>query len=157
MLRILPCCVLGLIVSVLPTGQTKPFEQTAEETKIFELTNKERKEKELAALVLNAELSKIARAHSENMARQGKMEHKLDDKTPFDRLKAAGYKYAKAGENLAEAEEGAQLPKIMQAWMESGGHRENILSPDYTETGIGSARDKAGTSYITQVFAKPRK
>jgi len=157
MLRILTCCVLGLIVSVLPAGQTKPFEQTPDEIKIFELTNKERKAKDRPALVLNPALSKIARAHSENMGRQGKMEHTLDDKTPFERIKAAGYKYSRAGENLAMAEEGAELPKIMKAWMESDGHRENILLPEFTETGVGSARDKAGTSYITQIFAKPRK
>ncbi len=157
MLRILPCVILGLIVSVLPAGQAKPFEQTAEEIKIFELTNQERKAKDLPALVLNPALSKIARAHSENMARQGKMEHKLDDKEPKDRVKAAGYKFSKMAENIAMAEEGAQLPKIMKAWMDSEGHRINILSAEYIEIGVGSARDKAGTTYLTQVFARPRK
>jgi uncharacterized protein YkwD len=157
MLRILPCCVLVLIVSVLPAGQAKPFEQTPDEIKISELTNKERKEKDGPALVLNAALSKIARAHSENMARQGKMEHTLDDKTPFERIKAAGYKYSTAGENIAMGEEGAELPRIMQAWMESEGHRKNILSPEYTEIGVGSARAKDGSLYFTQVFARPRK
>lgn len=157
MLRILPLCVLGLIVSVLPAGQTKPFEQSADEITIFELTNKERKAKELPALLLNPALSKIARAHSGNMARQQKMEHTLDDKTPFDRIKAAGYQYSTAGENIAMGGKGAQLPKIMMAWMESEGHRNNILSADYTEIGVGIGLDKDGALYITQVFAKPRK
>ena len=157
MLRILPCCVLGLIVSVLPAGQARPFEQSAEETKVFELTNQERKGKDLPALVLNPALSKIARAHSENMARKGKMEHKLDGKDSVDRLRDAGYKFMKAAENIAEAEKGAELPTIIKAWMESEGHRKNILSAEYTEFGVGIARDKVGTCYLTQVFAKPRK
>jgi uncharacterized protein YkwD len=157
MLRILTCCALASIASVLPAGQTKPFEQTADETKVFELTNKERKDKELPALALSPALSKIARAHSENMAHQGKMEHKLDGKEAVDRLRDAGYMFTKVAENIAEGEEGVELAKIMKAWMDSEGHRKNILHPECSEIGVGIARDKAGTSYITQVFAKPRK
>jgi uncharacterized protein YkwD len=157
MLRTLTCGALGLIVSILPAGQTKSFEQTPDEIKIFELTNKERKAKDAPVLVLNAALSKIARAHSENMALQGKMEHTLDDKSPFDRIKATGYKYSTAGENIAMGDDGAELPRIMKAWMESEGHRENILMPEYTEIGVGIARAKDGSHYFTQLFARPRK
>jgi uncharacterized protein YkwD len=157
MLRIALCCALWLIVSFVPAQQQKAFEQTADEMTIFELTNKERKAKDLPALVLSPALSKIARAHSENMARQGKFEHKLDGKEAKERVKEAGYKFSKVGENIAMGEDGAKLPKIMKAWMESGGHRENILSAEFVEIGVGIARNKAGDLYITQVFAKPRK
>ena len=111
---------------------------------------------DLPALKLNPALSKIARAHSENMARQGKMEHILDKKGLEDRLREGGYKYAKGGENIA-AGEGVSLAMIMQAWMDSKGHRANILMPEATEIGLGIARDKTGKVYYTQVFAKPRK
>jgi uncharacterized protein YkwD len=46
---------------------------------------------------------------------------------------------------------------IMKAWMDSKEHRANILMPEYTEIGLGIARDKTGQLYFTQVFAKPRK
>ncbi len=157
MFRIVPFFALGLVVSLLPAAQSKPFEQTTDEKTIFDLTNKERTAKDMPALVLNPALSKIARAHAENMARQKKMEHKLDGKEVKDRVKEAGYKLSMVGENVAMGELGAKLSSIMKAWMESGGHRKNILSADYTEIGVGIARDSAGTFYITQVFATPRK
>jgi len=135
--------------------KAKPFEQTPNETKIFEMTNEERKKKDLPPLKLNPLLSKIGRAHSENMAKQMKFEHNLDDKTPFDRIRAAGYKYAVAGENIAFGEEDASLQLIMKTWMESNAHRDNILQTQYTEIGIGIARDKMGQAYYTQVFGKP--
>lgn len=158
MVRILPLLVLGLSLSAQPQPPPagKAPEHSPQELEIFDLTNKVRKEHNLPALQLNPALSKIARAHAENMARQGKMEHDLDGKTPFDRIKAAGYKYAVAGENIAVAEKGAKLGKIVTLWMDSKGHRENILSPDFTEIGIGIVRAKNGDSYVTQDFAKPR-
>jgi uncharacterized protein YkwD len=142
--------------SLLGAGEpAKPFQQTPDEVKLVELTNQERKKMDLASLKLNPALSKIARGHSENMARQAKMEHVLDNKGPFDRLRDAGYKYMRAGENIASGQ-GVTLATIMKAWMDSKEHRANILLPEYTEIGLGIARDKTGQLYFTQVFAKPR-
>ena len=152
------CCGLALLGAMTPAGEKpKAFQHDPKETKLFELTNLERKQKELPALVLNPGLSKLARAHSENMARQQKMEHTLDEKSPFDRLRAAGYKFARAGENIAFGEPGAKLENIMKSWMESKEHAANILLPEFTEIGIGIARDKTGALYLTQLFARPRK
>ena len=148
--RVLPCRLQSA------SAPAKPFEQTADEKTVFELTNQERKNEKLPALKLNTALSKIARAHSENMARQGKMAHELDGKTPFDRIKATGYKYEAASENIAEGEDGAKIADIMKMWMESERHRKNILSKAFSEVGIGIARDKDGNTFYTQVFAKPR-
>ncbi|HZZ81998.1 MAG TPA: CAP domain-containing protein [Gemmataceae bacterium] len=155
--RCLAICMLVAGMAVLRAGEAKKFESIAEEREILTLTNRERKAKELPPLKLSVTLSKVARAHSENMARQGKMEHTLDKKTPFDRIKASGYRYFAAGENIAMGEEGAKLSAIMKAWMESKGHRENILDTRFMEIGIGIATSKDGTMYLTQVFAKPRK
>jgi len=52
---------------------------------------------------------------------------------------------------------GASLEMIMKAWMESEGHRTNLLNTDYIEIGVGVARDQAGRIYVTQIFAYPRK
>ena len=148
-------CTLGTLTGA--GEKTKPFEHSAEEKKIFESTNQERKKKDLPPLTLNPALSKIARAHSENMARQGKMEHTLDEKSPFDRMRDAGFKFSAAAENIAMGDKGIPLGTIMQAWMDSKGHAENILNTDYTDIGVGIARDKMGALYFTQVFARPGK
>jgi uncharacterized protein YkwD len=91
------------------------------------------------------------------MARQGKMDHKLDEKGPNDRVRDGGYKYESMAENLAVAEQGAALEDIMKKWMASKGHRANILEAEYTEIGVGIASDKDGKSYLTQIFATPWK
>ena len=151
-------CGLALLASLAGAGDDKkPFQNTPNETKVFELTNLERKKKELRPLKLSLALSKVARGHSENMARQGKMEHKLDDKTPGDRLRAAGYKFTRSGENIGAGDDGVTLEMLMKAWMDSPGHRDNILFADYTEIGIGIAREKEGQWYFTQLFALPKK
>ena len=151
-------CVVGTLSLGAQGGEKpKPFESTAGELKVFEFTNQERKKKDIAPLKLSLALSKVARIHSENMARQMKMEHKLDDKTPFDRLKDAGYEFLAAAENIAMGDEQVALSVILQAWMDSKDHRANILNAEYTEIGIGIARDKNGRLYYTQVFGRPQR
>ena len=155
--RLLAGCGLLLVLSGSPAQEkAQPFEQTKEEVKILELTNLERKKDGKAALKLNAELSKIARAHSENMARQEKLEHKLDNKDIFDRARAAKFKYLVIGENIGYGEKGLTPAAMVKLWMDSKGHRENILFPEFKEIGIGIAHDKAGQPYFTEVFADPR-
>ncbi len=144
-------------VSLSAGEKPAPFKSTADEVKVFELTNAERKKKDARPLALNIALSKLARAHSENMARQGKMEHTLDDKSPFDRMRDAKYLFLRAGENIGMGEDGITIEMIIEAWMDSDGHRKNILEIEYTEIGVGVTKDKKGDTYYTQVFAKPRK
>jgi uncharacterized protein YkwD len=150
------CC--GAILTVAPANEKpKPFQSTKDEITIAELTNQERKKDGKRSLVLSAALSKVARAHSENMARQGKMEHKLDKKDVFNRLEDAKLDYEVAGENIAFGDQGIEMKTIMKLWMESESHRKNILYKDFTEIGVGIARAKNGDVYFTQVFSKPAK
>jgi uncharacterized protein YkwD len=135
------------------------FEMTKEEKILLDLTNKERKDKDLPALRASPLLFKVARAHSVNMAKQKKMSHNLDGKTSAQRMKDAGYKYFAQGENVAEGDFPQRvlpLDILMKGWMESKGHRENILKPVFTEIGLGIARDDKGNYYFTQLFGKPR-
>jgi uncharacterized protein YkwD len=132
--------------------QTK-FMLTEQEQQLVELVNQERKKLKLPPLKVNPVLCQVARAHAANMARQGKMEHNLDGKTPYDRIKAAGYKYAVAGENLARGN--LPLPDVVKAWIESRVHRENIEDGDFSETGIGLAKGDTDKVYYAQVFAQP--
>ncbi len=156
-MRLLFCSLLtfGLVASPALFSQepSAAFKLTDDEKAILDLTNAARKENELPPLTANPTLTKAARLHSLNMAKQRKMSHKLDDKTPFDRIEAVGYKYNRAGENVAYGSSGVSIQEIFEGWMDSPGHRANILNRGYTEIGIGIGVN--GSKYYTQVFAKP--
>lgn len=134
---------------------TAPVKLSEDEQKILDLTNQARAGEKLAPLKLNARLTEAARAHSANMARLGKMEHVLDGKTPGARIKATGYRYRVAGENIAMTD-GDPPAVIFQGWMESKSHRANVLNAEFTEIGIGVARNDKGEVYYTQDFGKPK-
>jgi uncharacterized protein YkwD len=153
--RLLPLVVICLSLGASPSAQEKSkFMLTDDEQQVIDLTNAERKKKDLPPLKFNQVLCEVARAHSANMVKQAKVEHKLDGKSPYDRIKAAGYRYMVAGENLARAD--VTVEEVMAAWMASKDHRDNILDAEFTEIGIGLVRDEQNT-YYTQVFAKPKK
>jgi uncharacterized protein YkwD len=152
--RALLLVIIAVSAWPVAAGEQKKFSLSEEEQKILDLTNAERKKKDLPPLKADPVLCEVARAHSANMAKQGAMKHDLDGKSPYDRIKAAGYRYAVAGENLAKGD--ANPDDVMEAWMDSKDHRENILEPRYTEIGLGLARDGQDI-YYTQVFAKPKK
>lgn len=122
------------------------------ERKILELTNAERKKYGLGELVWNEELAALARAHSSDMAERGFFGHNNPDgKTPFDRMKDAKINYIAAAENIAAGQ--ASPENAMEAWMNSDGHRANILNPKLKELGVGIARGGEYGIYWTQNFA----
>lgn len=125
---------------------------TASESELLRLTNQERKDAGLPPLTIDATLMRAARDHSANMARQGKMDHVLNEKTPTDRLQTLGYRGFTLGENIAYG-----MPTSAGAitvWMNSEGHRANILNEQFTEIGIGIISDDRGVPYYTQVFGR---
>jgi len=143
------------LTSQAVTGQQKTtFKLSEPEKELLELTNAERKKNDLPPLKPSPLLFTTARSHAANMAKQSKLDHKLDDKTPYDRIKEAGYKYRYAGENIAQG--GIPLKDIVRGWMDSKPHRENILRETYTEIGLGIVRDDKGVTWYAQVFAMPR-
>jgi uncharacterized protein YkwD len=147
--------VLGLGLVAAQDKKESEFKLSDEEKTLLDLTNKERVKEKLPPLEANAVLFKVARAHSANMAKQGKMVHDLDGKKPAERVLDAGYDYALMGENIAWSD-GAPLAKIMQDWMESKIHRANILNDGFREVGLGIARNGKDV-YYTQVFGTQRK
>jgi uncharacterized protein YkwD len=151
--------VLALpFASVEERKESPKFEMTKEERTLMDLVNKERAKADLPALRPHPLLFKAARAHSENMAKQEKMEHILDGKKPSQRVEAAGYNWGKVRENLLTADmPHVPAEKIVKAWMDSKDHRVNILANDIAETGLGIARNAKGEAYYTQVFARQRK
>ncbi len=134
------------------------FEMTKDEKTLLELTNKEREKAKLPPLRPNPILCGVARKHSANMAKQSKMEHKLDGKDPGDRVLGAGYDYGRVTENIATSDmPGVPLTVIMKDWMDSKDHRKNLLDDRVSEIGLGIASNAKGEFYYTQVFARPRK
>jgi hypothetical protein len=98
------------------------------------LTNQKRQENGLSSLSLNGELSNAASSKADNMFAQNYWAHNSPDgKTPWVFIKAAGYNYIYAGENLARGFTSAQ--DVINAWMASPEHRQNMLSANYQNVG----------------------
>lgn len=100
-------------------------------------------------------LAKAAAAHSRDMAAKNYFSHNSKTgKSPFDRMKTAGYRYDYAGENIAA---GFRTPKsVVTAWLKSTGHCKNIMNSKFTELGVGYATGGYYGSYWTQDFGNPR-
>ncbi|MBJ8027894.1 CAP domain-containing protein [Bacillus cereus group sp. N21] len=124
-------------------GSLSEFEQ-----RVVELTNAERAKQGLPALKVDAELSKVARAKSEDMQKNNYFDHNSPTYgSPFDMMKKFGISYKSAGENIAQ---GQRTPEeVVQAWMNSEGHRANILNSGYTHIGVGYVESG---NYWTQQF-----
>ena len=116
----------------------EPQAPTAEEleARVFELTNMERINRGIAPLAWNPSLAQAARLHSEDMSENGFMCHMgSDDSSPMDRMERVGFRFMRAAENVAF---GQRTPEqVIEAWMDSDGHRRNILDPNLTEIGVG--------------------
>jgi len=129
------------------------------EREAFDLVNAERIAQGLEALRMDDALRAVARAHSADMVARGFFDHvNPDGLNPFDRLANAGVLFSAAAENIA-SNSGFSNPAeaAVNSWMNSTGHRTNILNGVYTHTGMGAAYDSnAGAYYFTQVFIKPR-
>ncbi|WP_435054648.1 CAP domain-containing protein [Micromonospora aurantiaca (nom. illeg.)] len=125
---------------------------SAELQKVVTIVNQERAKAGCKALTVNAKLNLAAQRHSQDQADHKKMDHTgSDGSQPWDRVKAAGYAYRMVGENVAW---NYQTPAaVMEGWMNSEGHRKNILNCSYTQIGVGVARSNG--PYWTQVFATP--
>lgn len=121
----------------------------AAETSIFNLVNKERKSQGLPVLRLHVQIRRLARAHSADMYQKGYFAHRnREGKDPFDRMADGGVTFAFAGENLALA---PTIDLVHQGLMNSPGHKKNILSPDFTDLGIGVYKGSYGLM-VTQNF-----
>ncbi|MGD6843213.1 CAP domain-containing protein [Bacillus infantis] len=125
-------------------------EQSAEE-QVVQLVNKERAKYGLKPLKSNWELSRTARYKSQDMINRNYFDHNSPTYgTPFDMMKSFGISYRTAGENIAAGQTTPQA--VVTAWMNSEGHRKNILSSSFTEIGVGYAKGGSYGHYWTQMF-----
>ncbi|KEK23567.1 CAP domain-containing protein [Bacillus gaemokensis] len=134
-------------------AENKPAEETKGslsefEQRVVELTNAERTKQGLSALQVDNELSKVARTKSEDMQKNNYFDHNSPTYgSPFDMMKKFGISYKSAGENIAQ---GQRTPEeVVQAWMNSEGHRANILNSGFTHIGVGYVESG---NYWTQQF-----
>jgi uncharacterized membrane protein required for colicin V production len=120
------------------------------ENQMFELVNEERVAAGLKALAWDDRLLPVARQHSEEMFRLKYFAHQSPvSGSPFDRLKAAGITYSRAGENLAYAQ---SVTVAHRGLMQSQGHRENVLRPEFTRIAIGVVSAGPYGRMFTQLF-----
>ncbi len=124
---------------------------SAFQKKVVELVNAERAKAGLKPLKMNTELSKVATLKSQDMAKNNYFDHNSPTYgSPFDMMKKYGISYRTAGENIAM---GQTTPEqVMNGWMNSPGHRANILKSSFTEIGVGIAKNSSGRLYWTQQF-----
>jgi uncharacterized YkwD family protein len=126
----------------------------AYEQQVIELVNRERSARGLGLLAYDSQLGYVARLKSQDMVNKSYFSHTSPTYgSPFQMMEKFGLRFSAAGENIAYGQRTAQ--EVMNSWMNSAGHRANILSATYTHIGVGVAKASNGTLYWTQEFTKP--
>lgn len=125
---------------------------TTDADRILELVNSERTSRGLASLTRNTLLDAAAVTHATDMRNSGFFSHTgSDGSSVSDRAAAAGYRWTAIGENIGQGDITAEA--MMDLWMNSDGHRANILNTKFTELGVGI--DDSGSTLWVQVFGRP--
>ncbi|WP_369218487.1 CAP domain-containing protein, partial [Streptomyces flavofungini] len=121
---------------------------------VLSLVNAERSKAGCGPVTANSKLATAATKHSADMDARDYFDHNSPDGTdPGDRITAAGYQWSTYGENIAR---GQQTPaSVMESWMNSSGHRANILNCAFKEMGVGIHRASGGP-WWTQAFGTAR-
>lgn len=122
-------------------------ENTSEKQQVINIVNEKRKAAGLKPLTENWELSRVAQYKAEDMHDKNYFDHNSPTYgSPFKMMKDFGINYGYAGENIAKGQRSPQ--EVMTAWMNSQGHRENILSPNFKHIGVGY--DARGNEWVQQ-------
>lgn len=146
----------------------KPYEQQGNDSngnrtnnnfqmEVVRLVNIERKKRGIHPLSVSNELSKAAAIRADEISR--KYSHTRPDGSSYlTVLKPAGYMHSYVGENIAASEKTPE--QVMNSWMNSPGHRDNILNPNYTEIGVGasyalSSKHRIYWMHWVQLFGRP--
>ncbi len=131
---------------------------TGLEAEILQRVNDERIKAGKAPLKLSARLAVVARGHSYDMAIRHYLAHRSPEGTgPAERVGGVGIGYQSLGENVYMddvRDESGLAQRAVDAWLKSPEHRDNLLSPKFTETGVGAARSSDGGFYVTQDFVR---
>ena len=136
-----------------PTGTNAPTGTgtlSSQGSRILQLANAERAKVGAKPLKSNTELNKLATMKSKDIVEKNYFSHQSPTYgSPFDMMKTYGISYMYAGENLAI---NSDADKAHNAWMNSEGHKKNLLNPDFTELGVGLYPKGNGSYAYTQMF-----
>lgn len=136
-----------------PTAPSVPSDIGALEAEVIRLVNIEREKTGRPALTPNNELNRVARIKSEDFIKNNYFSHNSPTYgTPFDMIRSFGISFTAAAENIASRQRSAA--EVMNTWMNSQGHRTNILNSTYNQIGVGVARDDNGNLFWTQMFIR---
>lgn len=134
------------------TTSTSSFR--AFQKQVIDLVNKERAAAGLSALAENNDLNNVATLKSEDMVKLNYFSHTSPTYgSPFDMMKQFNIRYTAAGENIAYGQSSPE--EVMNGWMNSPGHRANILNTNFTQIGVGIAQKANGQYVWTQEFSRP--
>jgi uncharacterized protein YkwD len=125
------------------------------EEEVFRSVNQARAEKGLPPLQENPQLQQVARRHSEDMATRHFFGHlNPDGQDVVDRLRGQGVKdFTAAGENIFNGKKVTDPAQAtVREWLNSPGHRKNLLNPRYTAGGVGISQGEKDAIYVTQVY-----
>ena len=129
---------------------TTPSSLSQMELEVVSLVNIEREKNGLKPFTVSEKLSDVARLKSKDMADNGYFSHTSPTYgSPFDMMRQFGINYRTAGENIAKGYPSAQ--SVVNGWMNSPGHRANILNPSFNTIGVGAYKS-GNTIYWTQMF-----
>ena len=121
---------------------------------VVQLANAERAKAGLGALTVDNRLAAAAAGHSTDQATMNRMDHTGSDGSSMaDRINASGFRWRALGENVAVGYQDAA--SVMTGWMNSAGHRKNILTPGFTVIGVAAAASADGTYYWTMDLGTP--
>jgi uncharacterized YkwD family protein/spore coat assembly protein SafA len=121
------------------------------EQQVLSIVNQERSKAGIKPLQMDWELQRVARTKACDMATTGYFSHQSPDYgSPFEMMKQYGISYRTAGENIAKGQRTPQ--EVMQSWMNSSGHRANILKGDFTHIGVGYCQQ--GNHWVQMFIGK---
>ena len=132
---------------------TTSTKMTNDEKEVFDLINKQRTQNGLSSLKENSELQRVARIKAQDMVNNNYFSHTSPTYgSPFDMMKSFKISYNTAGENIAG---NSSNSSAVTAWMNSPGHRANILNGSFNQTGIGVVTgSKYGKIYVQMFIGK---
>ncbi|CAN7245549.1 CAP domain-containing protein [Peribacillus frigoritolerans] len=143
---------IGQIINLPASNTTVNSEESQSvEQQVLSLVNEERAKSGLPSLKMDTAISKVAILKSEDMRDSNYFNHTSPSYgSPFEMMKSFGISYRYAGENIAAGQPSADA--VMKSWMNSPGHKENILNKNYTHIGIGHVTGGKYAHYWTQQF-----
>ena len=147
----------ALVANLMARQSGHDFLAAVIQSEIISLTNAQRAQNSVGALVENKQLDVAAQQKADNMAKFSYFSHNgPDGKTPWEWIGESGYDYQYAGENLAVRFTDSK--DVVVGWMASPTHRANIVKPAYTDVGVGIAQGMykgEPATFVVQYFAAP--